>query len=274
MKKKFAHFFVFITLLMIFGFAASPRASGQTVSVAPTALYRFEVSYWDGGHLLTGIYQEGPANGYSFDPINYPSFDGLGIYVPPPGYTPDPSSGLVPLHRWTVIQNGWRTHYYYSTYYTQQPPDRFYNGIAGWVFPPGTTYFFNPAFVQQYFALHQLSVFYSTDLGFWNGYGGDVYPGNGYFEPAPDRPGKSPYVYQGIICALPPTAVDPQFPQPPPVGGVGSVYAVTFFPPPPPPPPPPGGGSGGSCNASQTMRNACAHLGGWWDDESCSCQYY
>jgi hypothetical protein len=34
----------------------------------------------------------------------------------------------------------------------------------------------------------------------------------------------------------------------------------------PPPPPPP-------CNASQALKNKCAQLGGWWDDETCSCQY-
>lgn len=292
MKKKFAHFFVFIILLMIFGFSAYPRVSGQTgpVSVRPTALYRFEISYWDGGHLLTGIYYEGPANGYSFDPISYPSFDGLGIYVPPPGYTPDPSSGLVPLHRWTVIQNGWRTYYYYSTYYPQQGPGYYYNGVAGWVFPPGMVAWNRPAFIQP-LALHQLSVWYSQDLGFWNGYGG--FELSSYVEPPPDRSGKRPYGYQGIICALPPAMADPQFPHPPPVGGTDAAYDVAFFPPAPPPGGGTGDGGGGdggggdgggggggillqshrSCGANHAMRHACAHRRGRWDDASCSCQY-
>lgn len=34
----------------------------------------------------------------------------------------------------------------------------------------------------------------------------------------------------------------------------------------PPPPPPP-------CNVSQGIKNKCAQLGGWWNDESCSCEY-
>jgi hypothetical protein len=270
MKKNCTRLFLYLILFTILGVATSPPVRGQTgpVAVRPTALYRFEVSYWDGGHLLTGIYQEGVANGYSFDPFNYPSFDGLGIYVPPPGYTPDPSVGLVPLHRWTVIQDGWRTHYYYSTYYTEQPPDRYYNGIAGWVFPPGqlTT---GPGFgIGQPLALHQLSVYYSTDLGFWNGYGGT---GVGYNEPPPDRDGKSPYGFQGIICALPPSMADPQFP---PGSTVSGVYDVTFY-------PPGGGGSsgggggggGGSCNPSSGTVNACQHNGGWWDYDTCTCQY-
>jgi hypothetical protein len=260
MKNKLTRLPLCLTLFVIFGVAASPPAVGQAgpVVVQPTRVYRFEVSYWDGGHLLTGVYHEGPDNGYTFEPVAIliPGGGYVGIYVPPAGYTPDPSSGLVPLHRWTVIQDGWRTHYYYSTYYTQQPPDRYYDGIAGWVFPPGTTQ------SQAGLPLHQLSIFYSQDLGFWDGYGGIGY---GYVEPPPDRDGKRPYVYQGVIAALPPAVRDPQFPPVPDIGQVHTVWDVIFYPPPPPPP--------GSCDASQAIRNKCDQLGGWWDDETCSCQY-
>jgi hypothetical protein len=260
MKKNFARLFLCLTLFTIFGVASAPSASGQSgqIFVQPTPLYRFQVSYWDGGHLLTANYQEGPANGYTFDPFNYPTVDGLGIYVPPPGYTADPSSGLVPLHRWTVIQNGWRTYFYYSTYYSNLGGDYHYNGIAGWVFTPGRTSLFNPAFTQP-LPLHQLSVWYSQDLGFWNGYG--TYPGNPV-EPPPNRSGKRPYYDQGVIAALPPACA-----QPPPPGSLGCApYAQAFNPPPPPPPP-------GSCNTPQWIRNKCVQQGGWWDDETCSCQY-
>jgi hypothetical protein len=271
MKKNLARLFLYLILFTIFGVAASLPASAQSnpVFVTPTSLYRFEVSYWDGGHLLTGIYQEGPANGYTFDSISYPSFDAVGIYVPPAGYTPAPSSGLVPLHRWTVIQNGWRTHYYYSTYYTQQPSDRYYNGIAGYVFPPGTTeHHFTGVdgngTIDFVASLHQLSVWYSQDLGFWNGYGAYGY---GFVELPPNRSGKGAYAYQGIIAALPVAQADPQFPRQPPLETHG--WDVLFNPPPPPPPPPPSG----SCNASLALKNKCSQLGGFWDDESCSCQY-
>lgn len=255
MKKLSTRFFTLIAMLTFLGLAYPLRTSGQGIEVVPTPLYRFEVSYWDGGHLLTGYYQEGPANGYSYDPIPYPSVDGLGIYVPPPGYVPGANSGLVPLHRWTVIQDGWRTHYYYSTYYTEQPSDRYYNGIAGYVYPPGTESIFVPGTIQGVFPLHQLSVFYSSDLGFWNGYGGFAVPGNQYFELPPDRSGRSSYGYQGIICALPPAN--------------NSLYAKPFG-------PSGGGGSGGEnsgCNPPSSSLNACQHNGGWWDYDLCQCQY-
>jgi hypothetical protein len=261
MKKNFARLFISLALFTIFGVAAAPRASGQQnpVFVVPTPFYRFQVSYWDGGHLLTGYFGEGTANNYTYDPINYPTSDGLGIYVPPSGYTPDPASGLVPLHRWAVIQNGWRTYFYYSTYYASYGGDYHYNGIAGYVFAPGRTSTINP-FSGQSLPLHQLSVWYSQDLGFWNGYGSYGY--SSYVEPPPNRSGKQPYYDQGIIAALPPGC-----PQPNPPGSIGcGPYTIRFDPPPPPPPP-------GSCNTPQFIKNKCVQQGGWWDDETCECQY-
>lgn len=263
MKNSLVRLFCCTLLISLVALMAE-SSTGQTqqqVIVRPTEIYRFVVSYSDGGHLLTGIFQEGVANNYSPEQLPLRSNRGIfayaGMYVPPSGYTPDPAVGLVPLHRWTVIQNGWRTHYYYSTYYTQQPPDRYYNGIAGWVFPPGTTTF-------RGIELTQLSVWYSQSYGFWNGTG--VSPGDaGYFiEPPPNYT----YGFQGDICAMPGAVTGNRFPPQPP-GQEATIFDVFFYPPPPPPPPPPPG----SCNASQAMRNRCAQLGGWWDDEICSCQY-
>jgi hypothetical protein len=51
--------------------------------------------------------------------------------------------------------------------------------------------------------------------------------------------------YQGVICNLP----------------QGGSYS--FDPPPPPP----------SCNPSSSLVSKCAQLGGYWDYDSCSCQY-
>src|SRR5262245_51741949 len=119
MRNRLVRFFLCLTLFASVVVIVSPAVEGQSaVIVQPTRIYRFVVSFQDGGFLLTGIYPEGPANGYTFEPvaINIPGDGYLGMYVPPPGYTADPSSGLVPLHRWTVIQSGWRTYYYYSTY--------------------------------------------------------------------------------------------------------------------------------------------------------------
>ena len=128
-------------MFTVFGVISARDARAQTgpIIVEPTALYRFQISYWDGGHLLTHVFNEGAANGHTFDPFNYPTFDGLGIYRPPDGYTPDPSSGLVPLYRWRVVESGWRVYYYYSTYYAPHGSNYYYEGVAGWVFPPGTT---------------------------------------------------------------------------------------------------------------------------------------
>jgi hypothetical protein len=101
MKKNFTRLFVSIILFTIFGVAHSDRVSAQSggVYVTPSTLYRFIVSYFDGGHLLTGYPQEGDANGYTSDPIpNLNQGAGVGIYVPPAGYTPAPSAGLVALH--------------------------------------------------------------------------------------------------------------------------------------------------------------------------------
>jgi hypothetical protein len=257
MRKLSTRFFAAVVLLVLVGISFSGRASAQTVLVGPTPLYRFEVSYWDGGHLLTGIYLEGPANGYTYDPITYPSVDGLGIYVPPPGYVPVRSSflanQLVPLYRWTVIQDGWRTHYYYSTYYTDQPPDRIFNGVAGWVFPVNVFETIVPGALP--IGLYPLSVYYSTDLGFWNGSG--VPPGPN--EPPPNRPGKEPYYLQneGLICNLPPASL-------------GTFLAVPFE--------PPGGGgnpggNNGDCNPPSSSVNACQHNGGWWNYDTCECEY-
>jgi hypothetical protein len=264
MKKSLTRLFcciVLLTGLITLLPESSKGQSAQPVTVKPTEIYRFVVSYNDGGFLLTGIFQEGVANNYSPPDLplraNRSIFAYAGMYIPPSGYTPDPAVGLVPLHRWTVIQNGWRTHYYYSTYYTQQPPDRYYNGIAGYVFPPGTTTF-------RGMELTQMSVWYSQSYGFWNGTG--VSPADaGYFI---EQPPNGSFVFQGDICAMPGAEVGTRYP-PPPNQQPPTIFDVTFYPPPPPPPPPPPG----SCNVSQATRNACAHNGGWWNDETCSCEY-
>ena len=258
MIKNFTRLFFYLILLTIIVAASTLHAGAQTgpIIVQPTAIYRFQISYWDGGHLLTTNFQEGSANGYTFDPFNLPSFDGMGIYVPPPGYTADPSTGLVPLHRWRVIQNGWRVYFYYSTYFADHGSDYHYEGIMGWVFRPGTVSILNSG------PLHPLSIWYSTDLGFWNGY--NTFPGDPVEQP-PNRPGKTIYFPQGLIAALPPTCVDPEFPQPP-VGGGVCLYGMLFNPPPPPPPV-------SQCNVTQFIKNRCYQLGRYWDDDTCSCQY-
>ncbi len=265
MKKNFVRCFHYLALIVLFAVAASLQANGQSnpVSVTPTTLYRFLISSSDGGYLLTGIYQEGVANNYFFQgPIFAPGDGPLGLYIPPSGYTPAPASGLVPLHRWLVIQDGWRNYYYFSTFYSTQGSDYHYQGIAGYVFPPGTT---SHQFTgidgngqaNVTVSLHQLSVFYSQNYGYWNGYGAS---GFGFVESPPN----GTYAYHGNLCAVINALDNTQNPLPP--SSVPHVWDVLFYPPPPPPPPPP-------CDASQAIKAKCAQLGGWWDDETCSCQY-
>ena len=218
-------------------------------------LHRFVISYGDGGHLLTGSLQEGQAWGYFFDRAmiaNRGNFPYMGIYVPPSGYTPDPASGLVPLHRWLVIQGGWRNYYYYSTYYSSTlGSDYHYHGIQGYVFPPGQTTF-------RGIELTQLSSWYSQSYGYWNGTGAIPDDAGFFIEPPPHVS----YAYHGKVCATP-GAVQPQ----PPGQSGPTIFDVFFYPPPPPPPPPPPG----SCDVPPREINMCAQLGGWWDDETCSC---
>jgi hypothetical protein len=274
MNKRIARMLAGLLLLTNFAFIAGPEAGGQQplppVGVRPTTFYRFRISNDDGGYLLTANFAEGVANGYTYDPISFPDTHGLGIYAPPPGYTPDPTKNLRALHRWLVIQGGWRNYYYYSTYFYPHGSDYHYQGIAGYVFAPQQVLYSNPAFIQGLFPLHQLSVYYSQDLGFWNGYGSFGF--SGYIEPPPNRSGKRPYVDQGIIAAMPPAMQDPQFPIPSPPGGPNFTYDIAFFPPAPTPTPTPTPPPG-SCSASQALKNRCAQLGGSWDDETCSCQY-
>lgn len=255
MTKNFTRLFLYLTFLTIIGTASTLDVSAQTspIIVQPTAIYRFQISYSDGGHLLTTNFQEGSANGYTFDPFNLPSFDGMGIYVPPAGYTPDSSTGLVPLHRWRVVQNGWRVYFYYSTYFAEHGSDYHYEGIIGYVFTPDRIIISNPAFPQP-LPLYPLSIWYSTDLGFWNGY--NTFPGSPVEQP-PNRSGKAAYLPQGLIASLPLTCVDPQFPQ-----SHICAYGMPFNPPPPP----------ATCNVAQSVKNKCNQLGGYWDDETCSCQ--
>src|SRR5256885_10937929 len=115
MRRILTRLCVFSAVLMFLGLAMPMRASAQDC-VIPTTFYRFVVSPvidGDGGYLLTGFYPEGPANNYTWDfGLWNPGGNRAGVYYHPNnGNVPDPASGLVPLYRWTVIQNGWGTHY-------------------------------------------------------------------------------------------------------------------------------------------------------------------
>jgi len=270
MRRIITRLLVLNVSLMLFGLAVPQSTSAQDC-VIPTKFFRFVVSpviTGDGGFLLSGYFPEGAANNYPWD--NGGLFSpvdsiGQGMYFPPSnGDVPPAGSGLVPLYRWTVIQDGWRTHYYYSVYYTEQPPDRYFNGIAAYVFPPSQDHY-NGA------PLRPLYIWYSSDFGFWYGWGANS-EFNFYEAPPEVSAYKDPYHYQGIIAYLPPAVWD--YWHPPNPGGpqIPNFWQICFQ--------PPGGGGGGGgggnngdCNPPQSTLNACQHNGGSWNYDGCYCEY-
>jgi hypothetical protein len=219
-----------LLVLLLSGLAVPRPAIGQQqpVPVAPQELYRFRISNTDLGYSLSALYAESIRDGLYYEMV-------VGsIYRPPTGYTPDPASGLVPLHRWTVVENGWRVYTYHSIYYAAHPSNYTYNGILGYVFPPATpsphTY---PSGASDTLGL--MSQWYSQRYGVFNGRGA---PGYLVF----DYPPHSSFVYQGSIAAMGRAVAGtrPDF-----CSGSNSVYCppypfytgfnVTFYPPPTPP---------------------------------------
>lgn len=235
-----------LCLLVLTGLSMALPILGQSpVSVAPQELYRFRISNTDLGYSLSALYAQSLQDGLIYDGV-------VGsIYRPPTGYTPDPASGLVPLYRWTVVENGWRVYTYHSIYYAAHPSNYTYNGILGYVFPPATA---------QSAARGLLSQWYSQSYGVFNGRGAPGYLGFEY-------PPHSSFVYQGSIAAmgLAVSGTRPDFCTDP----ATSIYCVdpfitnlnvTFYPPPPAP----------TCNPNQ--RQSCLDNGGTWNASTCTCR--
>ena len=260
-----------LLVLLLSGLAAPRPAVGQQqpIWVAPQELYRFRISNRDLGYSLSALYPESIRDGFYYETT-------LGsIYRPPAGYTPDPASGLVPLYRWTVVENGWRVYTHHSTYYGTHSSNYTYNGILGYVFPPGTTsHTFDTGGPVS---LTQFSMWYSQKYGVFNGIG--AYGYSSYVEPAPH----SSFAYQGVIAAMPPPVfgTNPNHYFPP----YGQYpYVVKFNPPPPPPPDNDGDGSNSAqdCNDSDASIYPGAptycefgldrNCNGWDDGDECYSQ--
>ena len=217
-----------LLVLLLSGLAAPRPTVGQAqpILVEPQELYRFRISNSDLGYSLSALYAESIRDGFYYEAT-------IGsIYRAPAGYTPDPASGLVPLHRWIVVEDGWRVYTYHSIYYTAHGSNYTYSGILGYVFPPTqTSHNFEGGPVGV--PLTQMSMWYSQKYGVFNGRGA---PGFGFSE----FPPHSSFAYHGVIAAMPPaifkTKDCPQGPTPCMVfpsifGGLG----VGFYPPPIPP---------------------------------------
>jgi len=261
MRKHSLHLMFSLVILLIANFAVPSGASGQQQRFYPPyELYKFYMNGTNGyvyipwysigvnaGYTYQGPFGSGP-NGCCGTAGIYPRVDD--------GYTPAPSTGLIPLYQWTVFQ-GARSYTYLSTYYAEHGSGYYFNGVAGYVYPTS-------ADPNNNMGTTKMAQWYSQSRGFW--YGRNE-PGNpAFFEFPPDES----YAYQGLVCKLPPPSnatapgrcTGPFDFDPPRCDG---AFTVPYDPPPPPPPPP-------SCNVSQAIKNRCSQLGGFWDDETCSCQ--
>ncbi len=191
------------------------------------------------------------------------------IYAAPPGYVPDPSSGLVPLHQWTVIQNG-RAYTAYDHVYSTQGSNYHYDGIRGYVYHPGLTSItstFDPNNPREVY-LSKFTRRYSQTYGFWYGnavpYRTDVDPILYSFSQPPTSSFDGVAIIGGYfqtVCGTSPSLpASSQVPESSPWQGCSDVVletgAVTFTAPPPPPPPP-------TCDATQEQ--SCYNNGGSWN---------
>jgi hypothetical protein len=254
MRKRSLHLMFFLVVLLVANFAVPSGASGQQQRYYPPyELYKF---YMNGtnGYWYAPWYSIGVNAGYTYQgPIGSGPNEccgSAGIYPRvDEGYTPAPSTGLVPLYQWTVFQ-GARSYTYLSTYYASHGSGYYFNGVMGYVYPTSADP--NNQFTTQ------MVQWYSQSRGFWYG----RYESR-YFEFPPD----GTYVNQGIVCKLPPpsSATAPgrctygiDLPR------CDGSFSVPYDPPPPPPPPP-------TCDPNDEQW--CYNSGGWWDSGSCTCNW-
>jgi len=236
-------------------FASSPGAAQpypdpndpSALLVPPAYLFRFRIHPYNLGYMLTPIYSEGISHGYSFERSI------TSIYPIIPGFEPDPSSMLVPLHQWTVIEHG-RAYAAYSTYYTTTGSNYHYDGIRGYI-------------IHQNGAGYPIGIYYSQSKGYFYGAGTGSYP-----DPPIQGVG---YVFHGILGrgSLALLGSPGQFPSHCPTNDfcyrapehflVGDVVRYNPLPPPPPPP---------TCDPQE--ESDCWYFGGSWDPNDCACHFY
>ncbi len=152
--------------------------------------------------------------------------------------------GTIPLHRWRVQQSG-RAYWYYTIGNHFGGPGYYYEGIAGYVLPVGDS---------RGTPIH---IWYSQRFGYTYTSTMDECKPDEYCG-FPDV-GETTYSYHGVAWYN----IN---------GNPGGNVSWTCPAPTPTPTPAPTPG-GGTCTAGAGIRSKCAQLGGYWDDESCSCQY-
>lgn len=254
MRKNSLRLFCCLFLLPLAYLAVPVGVQGQTAAYPPYALYRFFMNGTN-GFTYTPWYSIGANAGYTYQLAIGDRIGQRGGVYPNPnnGYTPDPSTGLMPLYQWTVYQ-GARSYTYLSPYYTSHGSGYYFNGVAGYVYP-------NNVVVDPFgFPTRKMAQWYSQTRGFWYGINAPGDPND------VELPPESGYAYQGIVCALPGPSVgtapgecpsgpglDPRCP-----GNRAALYNA-------PAPPPP------SCDANEEQY--CYDSGGSWDSASCTCTY-
>ena len=269
-----------VFLLLILASTMIPGAAwGQgPLFLPPHELYKFHMGSTN-GYYYTPWYSQGAAY-YSYQgPIGSGASTGTtaGIYPnPQQGYTPDPASGLLPLYQFTVIQ-GFRSYIHFSLSSSGQGSGYYFNGIAGYVYPPSTT-------VDPLFGMPtvKVSAWYSQSRGYWYGL---KEPADGIYEHPPAGQG---YQFHGVpfrLPAPPTTATAPGRCSSFPYISCDGSRSVRYDPPPPPCSDPVGEqncyNSGGQWNPNNCTclicdpweEQSCYNFGGQWDPGTCSCTY-
>lgn len=252
MRRQPLYLHVFLVLTLV-GTIAPGMARGQNPQfIPPHELYKFHMGSTN-GYFYTPWYSQGAAYYSYHGPIGSgPSTGTTAAIYPNPqqGYTPDPAAGLLPLYQFTVIE-GFRSYIHLSLYSYGQGSNYYFNGIAGYVYPPSTT-------VDSFgMPTVKVSAWYSQSRGYWYGINE---PADGIYEHPPSGWG---YQFHGVpfrLPAPPTTATGP--------GRCGSSFpyiscdgsrAVRFDPP-------------QQCSDPAGEQN-CGSSGGQWNPGNCTCSF-
>lgn len=239
-------------LLVALASLAMPSGAGaqQPNFYPPYELYKFHMNSTN-GYFYTPWYSQGANAGYGYQgPVTSGVGTTAAIYPNPGnGYAPAPSTGLIPLYQWWVVQ-GFRSYTYLATSVGGGGSGYTFSGVHGYVYPTSTTVdpFGHPT--------KKISAWYSQSLGYWYGVGE---PGDTDIEFPPN----TSYAWHGVAfrAPAPPTmATAPGRCQAP---FFCTGLSLAQYDPPPPPP---------ECDAYQEQY--CYDSGGWWDSGSCSCNYW
>ncbi len=251
MRRQSLYPYIFLVLILASTMAPGMAKGQGPQFFPPHELYKFHMGSTN-GYFYTPWYSQGAAY-YSYQgPIGSGPSTGTtaGIYPnPQQGYTPVPAAGLLPLYQWTVIE-GFRSYLYLSIYNYGNPGSNYhFNGIAGYVYPPSTT--FDPLFGMP---TVKVSAWYSQSRGYWYGINE---PADGIYEHPPSGWG---YQFHGVPFRMPapPTAATGP-------GRCGSSFPYI------------------SCDGSRTVRydtqqcydpvgeQNCDSAGGQWNPSTCTC---